>query len=267
MPNNNPDNEGLHLQLATDLESFRSAKTWMLLERYNFEGTIGTMQSSHNAAIYNIPTTDRLLNINECWCTDSLSRTTEHNLRDTIEQNIIRTISHSDINRDHTIRLINVGNDKVAILVLLSKLSILGYNNIDLINLEREELENYVEHNQNNLNYSNFVRNYFQKTKYSLIFSENKMRQDILKFQPENFNPAAMTMVFAEDLGGVEKSDYTEKYNNAINKVLTKLKTLGHDINGDVYYSKPDGTISMHYDTDCIPENTSAFASSSNFTP
>ncbi len=235
--------EELIMKLATSIECFRELELKQpLWKPYKCDdGGIGSMQVSHNAAIFKIPSQDsNCLELDECWCDQGLSRDNPDNIRTRMEDNIIQTII---TDKSKLIRLVNIGSDRVGLIVILAKLTLNGYKNIDIQNIELLSMKNYVEHPTKDQEYLKFLKATFGNScSYKMIFSDNN--QDVFNRDVINLPEAATTIVFAEDLGGVDKFDYKDTYEEIISNVVKKLyESPLNNKTGNIFISEHTGEL------------------------
>jgi hypothetical protein len=243
-------------KLSSNIFEFQQSNPKVLDKKKKIDQTSNDTawwQVSHNAAIFKIEN----IELDECWCTDSLDRSKENNTRTKMEQNIVKTITEQVKDKTKTIRLVNIGSDKIGLLVILSKLYLLGYKNIDIINLETTDKQSFIDNQKETENYSNLLKTIFSDAAYSYleVYKQNKTSIDLNKHQISN--SAEITVFFAEDLGGLDdkdknkqytyNSDYTKTISNAVLLVTNMLKPEEKNL---IFYSKHNGDIdkkSMQY--------------------
>ncbi len=238
--------EELIMKLATSIQCFRESELQQpLCKPYKCDdGVLGMMEVSHNAAMFKIPSQGgNCLELDECWCDEGLSRNNRDNIRTRMEDNIIQTITHTITDKNKKIRLVNIGSDRVGLIIILAKLSLNGYKNIDIQNVELLSMKNYVEHPTKDQEYLKFLKATFGNScSYKMIFSDNN--QDAFNSDVINLPEATTTIVFAEDLGGVDKDDYQYKYKKIISNVMQKLdESPLHNKTGNIFISEHTGEL------------------------
>lgn len=236
-------------ELSNNVLSFKRAEPkvlWKQAQLLEFKGETVTIQVSHNAAIFNIQN----IELYECWCTDSLDRSKENNTRIKMEQNIINTIAGQVEDKTKKIRLVNIGSDKIGLLVILSKLYLLGYKNIDIINLETKNKEYFLEHQKEQEEYSNLLKTIFADAAYTYLEVYNQSKTNVNLNKRQVSTSAEITVFFAEDLGGLDDVDENKKYtynsdyrNIIANAVLLVTHLLSPAERNSIFYSKHDGEI------------------------
>lgn len=234
---------------------------WKKSQPPELEGKIGSISVSHNAAIFKIQN----VVLDECWCTHSLDRSKEHNTRTKMEDNIVTTISEQVLDKTKKIRLVNIGSDKIGLLVILSTLYLRGYKNIDIINLEATDRKYFVDCQQATEDYCRLLNTIFSDATYN--FLEVYSPKDTVNLNKDQISsPAAITVFFAEDLGGLDddkKSDKYLKYNisyrdilqHAVNQVTALLSSAEQNL---VFYSLPSGEIKKQHVAATMQQNTVA---------
>lgn len=207
------------------------------------DGVQGCMQVSSNAAIFKLKANNFEITLDECWCDSSVSRTNPHNIRALMENNIVKTIvSNKKFTYDNHIRLINLGSDRIGLLIILSKLFLLGFKNIDVINLEINDAKNYTTYKDEDQNYAKILREIFSNniSYKTIIQGERGLNSHIMQ---DLRGKADITVVFGEDLGGIDKPDYSSKYKEAILAVLSELYSIDKDYRKNLFYSERNGEI------------------------
>ncbi len=235
----------LIIKLATSIECLRESELKQpLCKPYKFGGVLGTMEVSQNAAMFKISSqSGNCLELDECWCDPGLSRDNPDNIRTRMEDNIIQTITHTITDKSKLIRLVNIGSDRVGLIVILAKLTLNGYKNIDIQNIELLSMKNYVEHPTKDQEYLKFLKATFGNScSYKMIFSDNN--QDAFNRDVINLPEAATTIIFAEDLGGVDKFDYKDTYEEIISNVVKKLyESPLNNKTGNIFISEHTGEL------------------------
>ena len=247
------------LNLSKKILSFMIKTRLLIQQKYTMPFSIATkddiihIEESHNSAYFKIPLSSKIedfVSLNECWCTNSLDRSKEGNTRTKMEENIINTIKEQVPELTKIIRLINIGSDHVGLLVILSKLYLLGYKNIDIINLEQEDRKMYPYQDCLRQDYCKLLTKIFSDATYN--FLEVYSPKDTVNLNKDQISKTAeLTVFFAEDLGGLDddkKSNKYLKYNinyrnilqNAVNQVTSLLSSAEQNL---VFYSLPSGEI------------------------
>lgn len=202
---------------------------------------VGTVyiEVSRNAAIFKIPFgNNELLTLDECWCDEKLSRIDNtFNLRNEMEDNIVSEIVNSQISQKQNITIINLGSDKVAILVILSKLKLQGFENIQVLNLELKGIKTYIDYPKEEENFTKFIATVFGNSYTYKTILDEELDSIIAIINSD------LTMVFAEDLGGVDQANYVEKYNTAIQNIVNKLCSSSNNNLAKVRFSEHSGNI------------------------
>ncbi len=237
-------NSNLITELAVNVNIFRSEIKQNLTKIYIDPRDKGKvyMLVSDNAAIFKIPSENgKPLELDECWCDEGLSRDNQYNIRSTMEGEIVKTIT-SKLNKDldKHIKIINLGSDKVGLLSILAKLNLLGFKNVQVINLELPDIKNYQDYQTEEQNFTKFVTKVFgdSYTYQNILDESNNLVNTI-----QSSHDAALTVIFAEDLGGVNEPNYLNKYNKILEEVVIKLLNEVALKTGEIVWSEHSGNI------------------------
>lgn len=242
--NSTNENSNLITQLAVNVNSFRTEIQQNLTKIYIDPKDKGKvyMLVSDNAAIFKIPLENgRFLELDECWCDEGLSRDNKYNIRSTMEGEIVKAItSKLNIDLDKHIKIINLGSDKVGLLIILANLNLLGFKNIQVINLELPDIKNYQDYQKEEQDFTKFLTKVFGGFyTYQNILDESNNLVNTIK----GSHDAALTVIFAEDLGGVNEPDYLKKYNKILAEVVIKLLNEVALKTGKIVWSEHSGNI------------------------
>ena len=158
-----------------------------------------------------------------------------------MEGEIVKTIT-SKLNKDldKHIKIINLGSDKVGLLSILAKLNLLGFKNVQVINLELPDIKNYQDYQTEEQNFTKFVTKVFgdSYTYQNILDESNNLVNTI-----QSSHDAALTVIFAEDLGGVNEPNYLNKYNKILEEVVIKLLNEVALKTGEIVWSEHSGNI------------------------
>ena len=217
---------------SENITKFIIGKPRGLWKKYKINDTESTpMLIGNNVAIFSIPTlTETQLQLSECYCAEHLDRRNPNNTRIKIETSILEIIFHKTTNKNNLIRLINVGNDQIGLIVILAKLHLHGYNNIQIINIQLQISLQYLDFETEepdyirDQKYVTFLQQIFtnMQLQYTNLYIEKNCKSKLPSLELPEENP--ITIIFAEDLDTLEVDSENTVFRPAISATLDSLE-------------------------------------------